>query len=40
MVGLGLSDDVIIAKTRAASAGATLHFDFRIPEFGSSAGTG
>jgi hypothetical protein len=27
MVGLGLSDDVIIAKIRAASAGATLHFD-------------
>ena len=27
MVGLGLSDDVIIAKIRAASAGETLHFD-------------
>src|SRR5580704_8694949 len=27
MVGLGLSDDVIIAKIRAASAGGTLQFD-------------
>src|ERR1700758_1382575 len=27
MVGLGLSDDVIIAKIRAASAGETLQFD-------------
>ena len=27
MVGLGLSEDVIIAKIRAASAGETLHFD-------------
>jgi len=27
MAGLGLSDDVIIAKIRAASAGATLQFD-------------
>jgi len=27
MVGLGLPDDVIITKIRAASAGATLHFD-------------
>ncbi len=26
MVGLGLSDDVIIAKIRAASAGGTLQF--------------
>ena len=27
MAGLGLSDDVIIAKIRAASAGGTLQFD-------------
>jgi len=27
MVGIGLSDDVIIAKIRSASAGATLQFD-------------
>jgi hypothetical protein len=27
MVGLGLSDDIIIAKIRAASAGGTLQFD-------------
>jgi hypothetical protein len=27
MVGLGLSDDVVIAKIRAASAGGTLQFD-------------
>src|SRR5271169_4681295 len=30
MVGLGLSDDVIIAKIRAASAGGTLQFDTSI----------
>ena len=34
MVGLGLSDDLIISKIRSAAAGQTLQFDTSVTEIG------